>query len=140
MIAAALISMIWPGHSLRSERRPYVYPGTTTLRNRFGLTDPADLDRIERFHGANRGLEPIPRGAIDLTRIAEPGWLATSISSHAGDYGPMTSVIAGALKTGRRRPLTLTAGPSISLPNGSARPPTFIFNASDRRLLKGPAT
>ena len=36
--------------------------------------------------------------ALDPTQIAKPEWLAASISSHAGDYEPMASVIAGALK------------------------------------------
>jgi cell filamentation protein len=48
---------------------PYVYPGTSVLRNRFGLTNAADLDRVERLHAANRSLEPIPRGSFDLTHL-----------------------------------------------------------------------
>lgn len=36
--------------------------------------------------------------ALDPTQIAKPEWLAASISSHAGDYGPMVSVIGQALK------------------------------------------
>ena len=48
---------------------PYVYPGTSVLRNRFGLTDAADLDRVERLHTTNRSLEPIPRGSFDLAHL-----------------------------------------------------------------------
>jgi cell filamentation protein len=48
---------------------PYVYPGTSVLRNRFGLTDAGDLDRVERLHTANRGYEPIPRGSFDLAHL-----------------------------------------------------------------------
>jgi cell filamentation protein, protein adenylyltransferase len=48
---------------------PYVYPGTRTLRNRLGLTDPADLDRVERLYAADRATQPIPRGAFDLTHL-----------------------------------------------------------------------
>jgi cell filamentation protein len=48
---------------------PYVYPGTTTLRNRLGLTDAADLDRIERLYVADRATQSIPRGAFDLTHL-----------------------------------------------------------------------
>ncbi|HKS64546.1 MAG TPA: Fic family protein [Xanthobacteraceae bacterium] len=48
---------------------PYVYPGTSVLRNRFGLTDAADLDRVERLHTVNRGYEPIPRGSFDLAHL-----------------------------------------------------------------------
>lgn len=48
---------------------PYVYPGTSTLRNRFGLTNAADLDRVERLHVADRATEAIPRGSFDLTHL-----------------------------------------------------------------------
>jgi cell filamentation protein len=48
---------------------PYVYPGTSVLRNRFGLADAADLDRVERLHTTNRSLEPIPRGSFDLVHL-----------------------------------------------------------------------
>ena len=48
---------------------PYVYPGTSVLKNRFGLRDPNALDRIERLHTGNRILEPFPRGSFDLTHL-----------------------------------------------------------------------
>ena len=48
---------------------PYVYPGTTTLRNRLGLTDPNDLDRVERLYAADRATQPIPRGRLDLRHL-----------------------------------------------------------------------
>jgi cell filamentation protein len=48
---------------------PYVYPGTTTLRNRLGLRNPADLDRIERLYAADRTTQRIPRGSFDLIHL-----------------------------------------------------------------------
>jgi cell filamentation protein len=48
---------------------PYVYPGTITLRNRLGLIDPGDLDRIERLYVADRATQPIPRGSFDLAHL-----------------------------------------------------------------------
>ena len=48
---------------------PYVYPGTKTLRNRLGLTDAADLDRIERLFTTDRATQPLPRGAFDLKHL-----------------------------------------------------------------------
>jgi len=48
---------------------PYVYLGTSVLKNRFGLRDPDALDRIERLHTGNRILEPIPRGNFDLSHL-----------------------------------------------------------------------
>jgi cell filamentation protein len=48
---------------------PYVYPGTTTLRNRLGLTDPADLDRIERIYVTDRATRAMPRGSFDLSHL-----------------------------------------------------------------------
>ncbi len=48
---------------------PYVYPGTSILKNRFGLTSAVDLDRVERLQTANRSLEPIPRGSFDLVHL-----------------------------------------------------------------------
>lgn len=48
---------------------PYVYPGTTTLRNRLGLTGAADLDRIERLYVSDRITQPMPRGSFDLAHL-----------------------------------------------------------------------
>ena len=48
---------------------PYVYPGTITLRNRLGLIDPADLDRIERLYVADRATQAMPRGDFDLAHL-----------------------------------------------------------------------
>jgi cell filamentation protein len=36
--------------------------------------------------------------ALDLTRIRGPEWIAASVASHAADYQPMATVLAGALK------------------------------------------
>jgi cell filamentation protein len=48
---------------------PYVYPGKTILRNRFGLTDATELDRVERLYATNRSLQPVPRGSFDLIHL-----------------------------------------------------------------------
>ncbi len=48
---------------------PYVYQSTITLRNRLGLIDPGDLDRIERLYVADRATQPIPRGDFDLAHL-----------------------------------------------------------------------
>jgi cell filamentation protein len=48
---------------------PYVYPGTKTLRNRLGLTNATDLDRIERLFTTDRSTQPIPRGSFDLKHL-----------------------------------------------------------------------
>ncbi len=48
---------------------PYVYPGTRTLKNRFGTTDAAKLDRGERFLVAQRIAEGFPGGPFDLVHL-----------------------------------------------------------------------
>ena len=48
---------------------PYVYPGTSVLRNRFGITDPQRLDRIERRLVVQRAREGIPGGTFDLSHL-----------------------------------------------------------------------
>lgn len=48
---------------------PYVYPGTTTLRNLLGQADPGKLDRAERRIVAERATQPIPRGSFDLDHL-----------------------------------------------------------------------
>jgi cell filamentation protein len=48
---------------------PYVYPGTSTLRNRFGITDPRKLDGIERKYAVQRSRGGIPVGTFDLTHL-----------------------------------------------------------------------
>ena len=51
---------------------PYVYPGTTTLRNRYGVRDPAELARRETAASTVRLAElaarPIP-GTYDLSHL-----------------------------------------------------------------------
>lgn len=54
---------------MSGDEDPYVYPDTITLRNRLGLIDPSDLDRIERLYVADRTTQPIPRGAFDLAHL-----------------------------------------------------------------------
>ena len=48
---------------------PYVYPGTTTVRNRLGIANSVRLDRAERRIAAERATQPIPRGSFDLTHL-----------------------------------------------------------------------
>jgi cell filamentation protein len=48
---------------------PYVYPGTTILRNRLGLRDPGSLDRVERRLVVQRIREGVPGGSFDLSHL-----------------------------------------------------------------------
>lgn len=48
---------------------PYVYPGTSILRNKFGIRDPDRLDRIERLFVRQRAREGIPTGNFDLKHL-----------------------------------------------------------------------
>jgi cell filamentation protein len=48
---------------------PYVYPGTSILRNRLGITDPEFLDKQERSLVVLRGRRGVPRGSLDLTHL-----------------------------------------------------------------------
>ena len=52
-----------------SEDDPYLYPGTPVLRNRLGLTDPDQLDKVERRLVAQRIAEGAPTGGFDLTHL-----------------------------------------------------------------------
>jgi cell filamentation protein len=48
---------------------PYVYPGTNILRNRFEITDPAMLDKVERSYVIQRSRRNIPSGSFDLSHL-----------------------------------------------------------------------
>ena len=48
---------------------PYVYPGTSVLRNRLGIRDAAELDRVERQLVRERILEVAPAGDFDLRHL-----------------------------------------------------------------------
>ena len=48
---------------------PYVYPGTTILRNKFGIRDAALLDYHERELTTQRAEEGIPPGKFDLAHL-----------------------------------------------------------------------
>jgi cell filamentation protein len=48
---------------------PYVYPGTTVLKNRFGITDPSILDRVERRAVVQRTRQGVPTGSFDLAHL-----------------------------------------------------------------------
>jgi cell filamentation protein len=48
---------------------PYVYPGTTVLRNLFDIRDADDLDIIERRLTLTRAEEGCPTGNFDLSHL-----------------------------------------------------------------------
>lgn len=48
---------------------PYCYPGTDVLRNRLGITDPAQLDKAERRLVVQRTAAGIPKGRFDLAHL-----------------------------------------------------------------------
>ena len=48
---------------------PYLYPGASVLRNRFGLKDQNALDRMERRLVAQRIAQGAPPGDFDLTHL-----------------------------------------------------------------------
>jgi cell filamentation protein len=48
---------------------PYVYPGTSVLRNRFGIVDPEKLDKVERRYAIQRSRRGVPIGAFDLAHL-----------------------------------------------------------------------
>ena len=52
-----------------SEADPYAYPGSTVLRNKLGLTDAAQLDRMERRLVTQRAAEGIPPGRFGLAHL-----------------------------------------------------------------------
>ncbi len=54
-----------------SEDDPYVYPGTTVLRNRFGIRDAAEFARIERLLVGQRAAEGVPDGLFDLAHLRQ---------------------------------------------------------------------
>ena len=57
-----------------SEADPYIYPGSTVLRNKLGLTDAVQLDRLERQLVTQRAAEGIPVGAFDLGHLRAIHW------------------------------------------------------------------
>ena len=48
---------------------PYTYPGTTVLKNRFGITDAVRLDEVERMLVSQRISEGVPSGSFDLAHL-----------------------------------------------------------------------
>ena len=48
---------------------PYVYPGTSVLRNKLGTSDPVFLDKQERALVVLRSRGGIPRGSFDLAHL-----------------------------------------------------------------------
>jgi cell filamentation protein len=52
-----------------SEDDPYLYAGSTVLRNRLGITDADRFDRIERRLVVERAAEGIPGGQFDLAHL-----------------------------------------------------------------------
>ena len=52
-----------------SEDDPYVYPGSTVLRNRLNILDAARLETVERELVAQRIAEGAPLGDFDLAHL-----------------------------------------------------------------------
>jgi cell filamentation protein len=52
-----------------SAHDPYLYPGAGVLRNRLGLTDPDQLDRVERRLVTQRIIEGAPTGDFDVAHL-----------------------------------------------------------------------
>ena len=48
---------------------PYLIPGSKVLRNRLGISDARELDRIERRLVGDRMVERIPTGSFDLSHL-----------------------------------------------------------------------
>jgi cell filamentation protein len=48
---------------------PYVYPGTRTLRNLFGIADSEILDQVERLYAIQRSRRRVPTGSFDLSHL-----------------------------------------------------------------------
>jgi cell filamentation protein len=48
---------------------PYTYPRSTVLRNRFGITNATELDRVERRLVTARIAEGVPTGGLDLPHL-----------------------------------------------------------------------
>ena len=48
---------------------PYVFAGTPVLRNKFNITDAAELDYAERLYATIRSRQGIPRGNFDLKHL-----------------------------------------------------------------------
>jgi len=48
---------------------PYLYPGTSTLRNKLDLRDPDELDFFEREFAMQRAAEGVPTGDFDLDHL-----------------------------------------------------------------------
>lgn len=52
-----------------SEDDPYTYPNSSVLKNKLGITDAAELDRLERLLVTQRASEGIPDGDFDLAHL-----------------------------------------------------------------------
>ena len=48
---------------------PYVYPGTTILRNKLGIRDAGQLEAFERHVVPQRMAEGLPTGDFDLAHL-----------------------------------------------------------------------
>ena len=52
-----------------AENDPYCYPGTSILRNRFGIRDQATLEALETELTSARAEEPLPDGNLDAAHF-----------------------------------------------------------------------
>lgn len=65
---------------------PYVYPGTSIFRNKLGIKDPDELDRVERLLARQRASEGIPSGDFGLAHLqAIHGHIFQDVYDWAGE-------------------------------------------------------
>ena len=48
---------------------PYLYPGSTVLKNRLGILESNSLDVVERWYSGNRAAQKLPMGEFDLDHL-----------------------------------------------------------------------
>ena len=66
---------------------PYVYPGTSVLKNRLNIRDPVALEQFEAASVTERGAEPLPVGRFSVTHYrAIHRYLFQDVYSWAGNY------------------------------------------------------
>ncbi len=75
---------------------PYAYKGTTTLKNKLGLRDPALLEAFELEMTTLRAREPLPRGRYDPSHYRRVHHhLFQDVYSWAGKYRTVRTSKAG---------------------------------------------
>jgi cell filamentation protein len=97
---------------------PYLYPGTSVLRNRLGTSDPDYLDKQERALVALRMRRNVPRGAFDLKHLrAIHRHLFQDVYDWAGELRTVEiSKGSNSSSAGSSRPAWRTFTPASSAP------------------------